>query len=413
MTNKFLSVWLFSHSHYHQGERSNFSGPVRYLLSYFLPKARYLVLHEQPMPSSDNLIPLLEIYKDQNLILRKQFFPALERLWTPRNLDPSRTYFRIKIRDVLSSLYFTPIILKHSPSFDIFIGVECLNAIFGYILKSLKLGKTVIYYLFDFAINRYSSRSVNSVYLWLDKQASYRSDATWNISKAIEEARLRSGYDRGKMKKQITVPYGIDFDYQKLTDISLSSGSTVLLAYAGAMVAANGVMILPQVIKLLKETCPRIKLIVMGGGEYTDAFLKKVDELEIKPEVDYKGYLPQETVWNNLTKCHIGLAPYAPYETTKMYGDVIKIKTYLSAGLPVITTSIPPISQDISRSRMGIVTEFNVDSLVKAISKIITDPEVHKSCRDNAIEYMKNQTWPRILDNALLETLNPIKPVQN
>jgi glycosyltransferase involved in cell wall biosynthesis len=91
-------------------------------------------------------------------------------------------------------------------------------------------------------------------------------------------------------------------------------------------------------------------------------------------------------------------------ESTKKYGDVIKIKTYLSAGLPTITTEVPPISADIRRLSMGVVVPYDEDQWVMAIDKLLDDPARYALCRSRALEFVRGQTWENILNRAVEET---------
>lgn len=378
------------------------SGPVRYLLDYFIPRVGTVVLHEQPMPSSEDLAPTLEIYRRGTLVYTRRFPPCLLRCWLPRNPRPERTYFRLKVRDLISSIYFSLAAFRFTGSADLFIGVESLNALWGASLKFLGRAKCSVYYLFDFSPRRYPSSIVNRLYLRLDRRATYACDATWNISPAIEEARIRMGYDRRKMERQVTVPYGVEV--KEVPVAFAPPGSAIKIAYAGGINRENGVMFLPGVIKKLAAEFPRALLVVMGSGSLEDEFLQEVTKLDIKKHVDYRGYLPAEEVRAILEECHIGLAPYYPMESTKMYGDVIKIKTYLAAGLPVITTGVPPASRDIEEREMGMVVPYDADRWAEAIGSLLADRSLCHRCRRNALDFIKEQTWENILTGALART---------
>jgi len=396
------NIWIFSHSHTSNGKRSSLSGPVKFLLEYFLPRARTVVLHEQPMPSSQHLLPTLEIYQDGKLILQRTFPAALLNWWLPRRPRPEKTYIRLKLRDLLSSAYFSWIALRYSPRADLFLGVECLNALWGVLMKSINRASYPVYYLFDFSPGRYPSQLFNRIYLWLDKRASYSCTATWNISVAMEEARIKLGYSREKMARQLTVPYGLQFQVD--SNKANPPGKKVTLVYAGGINHENGVMLIPGVVKRLRDTRPGVELVVMGAGSQEEEFLRRIRDLGLEKDVVWKGYLAPGQVFRELSRSHIALAPYYPMESTKKYGDVIKIKTYLSAGLPTITTEVPPISADIRRLSMGVVVPYDEDQWVMAIDKLLDDPARYALCRSRALEFVRGQTWENILNRAVEET---------
>lgn len=360
------------------------------------------MLLEQPLPSSECLLPTLEIYRGEKMILQREFPAALLDWWLPRDPRPERTYLRLKIRDLLSCAYFSWIATRYSRKADLFIGVECLNALWGAILKAFNRTACTVYYLFDFSPRRYPSRIFNRFYLWLDKQAAYACAATWNISPAMEAARIELGYNREKMARQITVPYGLQFQVDRTEENP--PGERITLVYAGGINRENGVMLLPGVIRRLTEIRPEVKLVVMGAGSMEDEFLLKIRELGIEEAVIWKGYLSPDQVFRELARARIALAPYYPMESTKRYGDVIKIKTYLAAGLPTITTGVPPISADIRLLSMGTVAPYDEDRWVTAINDLLNDPARYMLCRRRALEFVRGQTWENILNRAVEET---------
>ena len=205
------------------------------------------------------------------------------------------------------------------------------------------------------------------------------------------------------MDRQLTVPYGLQFQADRTT--ANPPGNKATLIYAGGINHENGVMLLPGVIKRLRDTRPGLELVVMGAGSQEEEFLQMIRDLGIEKYVIWKGYLAPDQVFRELSRSHIALAPYYPMESTKKYGDVIKIKTYLSAGLPTITTDVPPISTDIRHLPMGVVVPYDEDRWVVAIDELLNDPERYSLCRHNALEFVRGQTWENILTRAVEDTV--------
>lgn len=354
------------------------------------------------MPSSDDLVPTLEIFRNGKPVCQHHFPAHLLNWWLPRRPRPEKTYLRLKLRDLLSAAYFTVIALRFSRRADLLIGVECLNALWGRGMRLLGLAGRTVYYLFDFSPRRYPSRIFNWIYLRLDRAATYSATATWNISPAIEKARIGLGYDPRRMRPQITVPYGLG---RVAGDKNGNPpGPEARLAYAGGMNDENGVMLLPSVIEILARRIPGLSLTVMGAGSREEDFRQEIRRLGLEELVAFRGYLPAEEAWFLLRDCHLGLAPYFPGPTTKMYGDVIKIKTYLSAGLPVITTPVPPIAREIEGWPMGEVVPYDAALWARAAEKLIRDRDYYAVCRRNALDFVRGQTWEKILDRAVGET---------
>ena len=75
--------------------------------------------------------------------------------------------------------------------------------------------------------------------------------------------------------------------------------------------------------------------------------------------------------WLKLVKeSIIGLAPYEDNATTyKRFSDVTKPKDYMSCGLPIVTTKVIPLSEDVRRFNLGRVVEYEVPSFVEGVTE--------------------------------------------
>ena len=109
-----------------------------------------------------------------------------------KNLNSNKTYLSLKIRD----LYFNIILIFYIKfkvklkKIDFLISLECLNTSFFLIFKKILNIQYVFYYIFDWSPKRYNS-SLNRIYLKLDKFCTYFSSATWNITYAINQYKIK------------------------------------------------------------------------------------------------------------------------------------------------------------------------------------------------------------------------------
>lgn len=58
--------------------------------------------------------------------------------------------------------------------------------------------------------------------------------------------------------------------------------------------------------------------------------------------------------------------------SARKYGDATKIRAYTAAGLPVITTSVPPLGKDIQKAGAGIVVDDTPEAFAQVIIKVLT-----------------------------------------
>ena len=102
--------------------------------------------------------------------------------------------------------------------------------------------------------------------------------------------------------------------------------------------------------------------------------------------------------WLHLLKeSTLGIATYEETDTTyKKLSDVTKPKDYMSCDLPIITTSVIPLSEDVKKYNLGRVVEDNVASLAKNISELLRDEKERKQIEQNVYNFCKEMTWDNI-----------------
>ncbi|MDD5747828.1 MAG: glycosyltransferase [Actinomycetota bacterium] len=400
------SVFISSYTFIKDGIRTNDSGPVVPMMRFFTERSGSVFLLEQPLPGSDDLRAFLTCYRRGRE--KKTVMGASFRLGRKtRTFDSNRTYMRLKFRDIVSNFWA---LLRNYRRFrsnpvNLFVGVECVNAVCGLVFKKLGLVETVAYYVFDWAPDRYPNSLVNKLYIFLDRIATYHSDATWNITYTIGEARKEIlGYDERRMSPQIYVPYSPDFSEELIRpDSDVDSD---LVVYAGGLIPENGPALLLEAFCLVLERYPKARLLVIGGGQQERELRAFVEDRGVEESVTFTGYIAKESeVLELQSSGAIGVAPYpvAP-GSRKPFGDVIKIRMYFKSGLVTVTTPVPPVWREIEQESLGIVTaDDSAARIAEAILRLLQDKETLFTLRHNVIDKAKKSTWEATFSFALKE----------
>ena len=404
------NVIILCHSDKKNGKRESGSGPIEPLLTFFTGhKARYIFVIEQPHPHPDiSLDCTMEVYKDGQLVDTHTCCRCRWLYDIPSGKRVSKTYLRLKLRDVLASSQFLSQIPKRYPDcgpINFLIGMESVNTLVGQrFRKALNILK-VIYYTFDWAPQRYHSHLMSAAFNWLDKRACERADVAWNVTDAIAEARRDIlHYDLSRMAKQLTVHYGVEFRENLVKPYDELEKFKVI--FSGGHHVDNGVQFLPDIARHVQAANPKIKFIITGGGTMTDEIKAKVREYGLF-NVEFTGYIEGPENLDRLTcECLIGLAPYPDTPvSTKKYGDVIKIRAAFACGLAVVSTHVPPASKEIREEGLGIVTGVDAKEMADAILKLCADETLLRKCREAAIIKAKGHNWTSIYTRAVSESL--------
>lgn len=399
--DKIDSVLFTTFSLRTNGNRTATNGMIEPMISFFAPKVKRFVLIEQPHPGSDRIIPLLEVYEKGKLRKVKQPFITSHLLYPLLKItNTSRTQVVFKIRDLFSILEF--VLLDRPRKYDLFIGLESINAIVGILLRKIGIVKMVVYYVSDYSPTRYRQKWFNNLYLWLDRFAATHSDFIWDVSLAMMPTRVKAGLDFRKAAPAIHVPNAV-FPKQ-INHLPYSRIIPNSLVFVGTLGKINGPDLAIKALRIVLKSVPDATLHIYGGGEPDISRLKKLAEkLRLNNRVVFHRFISDQVKLSKETsKYAIGLAPYLAIPgSPRWWADATKIRLYLAAGLPVITTQVPPLGKEIEKDGAGIITKDNSNAIASSIIKLLKNKTLYSQMRKNAIKRAKDNTW----ENTYAQTL--------
>lgn len=400
--NKNLSVFFATFSCYEKGKRLPRNGMIDSMLSFFVPKTKTFILLDQPHPISDTIHPFVEVYRRGKI---SEKFRISAFLYLPVYLYCVRekqglTRISYKLRDFFSVFI---IAFTRNEKYDLFVGLEAINALAGIILKWLGRVKTVVYYVSDYSPARFSKfgkKVFNSLYLWLDRFCVVHADFTWDVSPAMQEGRIKAGLDVKKKYRVIHVPNGL-FPLQ-IRSLSISQRMRDSLVYMGNLEPDFGVELAILAFKEIKETRSEATLRIIGGGKNLSDMKRLVNRLKLDTSVTFYGFVEDNDEMAEIVRSsYIGLAPYRAFpESIRWYGDAGKIRQYTAAGLPVVTTHVPPLGRYIVEKGAGIMTKDTVKSFSDGILRLLSDDALYEKLSAGAIKVSRDNTWENVYTKA-------------
>lgn len=404
MSNNVISktshVLIATFSPWKNGVRLPINGNLEPMRDYFVPRVKTVVLIDQVYPGSDFVLPRVEVYENG---MFKNISSISLVMWL---LNPflwfsnkSGTQIVFKMRDYLSVIVEG---LRTKKPFDLFIGFEAINALSGVMLRRLGRVKKVVYYVSDYSPIRYASFWFNALYLWLDRQACMRADVIWDVSKAMMPARIAVGLDPNKSAPVLHVPNAL---YSKqIQALPFSKIKKHSLLFLGTLGFENGPDIAVEATAIVIKKIPDIQLHIIGGNEPNEERLRGLArEFGISKNVIFHGFINDREKTSALARTfQLALAPYKNIEgSARKYGDATKIRAYAAAGLPVITTCVPPLGKDIRDAGAGIIVDDTAKAFAESIIDILTHEKKYVLLRNNAIVFAKENTWENEFDKVL------------
>lgn len=329
----------------------------------------------------------IAIYKKGNIVLEKHI---------SQNVDGIVSY----ILNFLLTIYW---ILKQRKKYDIFVGVDILNALAGIVLRSMGVIKKVIFYAMDFVPKHFNNRLSNFIYHKIEEICVKNADEVWNVSPKIAEGRETFLHISQKDYPQKVVNSGIWID--KVRQFPFNKIKKHQLLFLGHLLKKQGLQMVLEAIPLIIKKIPDFKFVILGGGEYEDNLKKLAKALNIQRHVWLKGWIKDRKIIDTtLGESAAAIVVYVP-EKEKIhnfsyYGDPIKIKEYLASGLPVILTDVPYNAREIQNRRCGIIVSYRKEEIANAIIKILSNEKELKEYRSNALVYAKEFDWNVIFSKA-------------
>jgi glycosyltransferase involved in cell wall biosynthesis len=288
--------------------------------------------------------------------------------------------------------------VRRSGHYDLFIAGDNLLALAGLWLRRRGTVRRVILYSIDYVPRRFSNSLLNGLYHRVDRFAARRADVVWNLSPAIEAARLaRDG--PGRSAPSIIVPVG---NHYSRIGRTLQPSAPHRIAFLGHLLEKQGVQLVIEALPLIRAAVPDISLLVLGDGPFLPALRQLAGRLGVESLVEFAGFVADHReIEQRLAESAVGLAPYVPEAASfTRFADPGKIKTYLACGLPVILTDVPPAAIQIEQRGAGRIVRYEVSELADAVIAYLADPPRLAEARKAAASLGAESDWLRIFGNA-------------
>jgi len=394
------TILFVSFSKWINNKRLPTNGSIEPMRDFLVPRIKKLVIIDQTHPGSTDVMPKIEVYSINNKAFKSyncsRFIYLLKPLLKKFNKSSTQPIF--KIRDFFSVLDWS---FRDKTKFDYCICLESINTIAAIFLRKLGRVKIVVYYVSDYSPNRYSSKWFNFVYLRLDRFCAIHADFIWDVSPAMQKARISVGLDPEKSAPVIAVPNGVYPGQIKANPIN--KVDHFALAYMGTVNPDNGPDIAIEAVDILRKKFNKISLHIIGGTDLDRIWLEKiVEKRKLTKYIHFYGFIEDSMKMSDILRgCSIGLAPYRNIPgSIRLYADAGKIRAYCAAGLTVVSSQVPPLGHEVAKRGGAVIVNDDPKSFAKGVSMILEDKSVYLKLRKNAIDFAKNSTWDNTFTNA-------------
>jgi glycosyltransferase involved in cell wall biosynthesis len=170
--------------------------------------------------------------------------------------------------------------------------------------------------------------------------------------------------------------------------------------YQGGITLERGVFNLVQAIQLIKDKFPELKMVFVGpfdDAQGKELVFKYIEEHNLAKHILFVGRVPHLQVEEYIRKSRVGVVTLLPLP--KYYKNIpIKQFEYMSCGIPVVGSNLPPIERFLTSHNSGIIVDpTKPEEISKALSILLADPSLCKEMGDNGLKAVREEyNWGKM-----------------
>lgn len=148
-------------------------------------------------------------------------------------------------------------------------------------------------------------------------------------------------------------------------------GANLVLVYLGLLEWPRGIETAIRAIASVRTTIPDVRLLIVGSGRHERDFHSLVEQLNLKKQVQFLGWLDYAAAIRVIDESDIGLVPH---HATESWNTTVpnKLFDYMSKGKPVIASNARPVERIVREEQCGVVfREQDSEDLARAIVTLV------------------------------------------
>ncbi len=175
------------------------------------------------------------------------------------------------------------------------------------------------------------------------------------------------------------------------------------LAFMGRLEHMKSVDVFPEMLSILKETHPHIKMVITGEGAYKERILREFEERDVQKMVDYLGVVDITRVPEIINRTRVFLYP----SRREPFG--LSVIEAMACGVPVVTANVFGPSEIITNGKDGIaITPGDSRELVDAIIPLLDNPPLCEKIGKNGRKTVENRFSLKAHLQKMIEIYNEL-----
>lgn len=195
------------------------------------------------------------------------------------------------------------------------------------------------------------------------------------------------------------------FDQDLAKSLGIFQGDQVVM-YMGSFFYFSGLDEFIRILKSAINTNPRLKFLLIGGGEQ-DLYLRGlVNDLDLNQSVVFAGFVPFKDLGSYMSLADLAINPLLPDEVASVAFPQ-KVLQYLAVGLPVVSTKLDGLIAAFGTSQPISWVDTPSDGAAE-VARLFASPglpNVTAQQREKLIEMFSPSTTVRALEEFLEQAI--------
>lgn len=219
-----------------------------------------------------------------------------------------------------------------------------------------------------------------------------RCDRIFTSSESFVQAITDRGIDREKLEfwPQYAEDYYIPLNEEDVHVPEVPKDNVFNIIFAGNIGFAQGLDLLPETVRILKEKKVLVRFNIVGDGRYKETLKAKIKKEKITEYFNFINKQPPTRISDFMA---VNDAALISLSKSKVFSITLPAKTQscLACGIPVVVSADGEVQEVIKKAQAGVTSNAgDAKGLAKSIEELINmPPDRHNEMRENAITYSR------------------------
>lgn len=286
---------------------------------------------------------------------------------------------------------------------DLWIGFDNLSTTRGLTRRTRGRVGRVVHWAVDFVPDRFGPGSpLTRAYDTLDAMCCRHADLRTEVSTVARDARNARHHLDPAAVPTMTVPIGLWVDEAQPTPVDACKRHRAV--FIGHLVERMGVDTAIEAIAHLRAQDLDLPLDVVGHGPERVPLEALAAARGVTDLVTFWGFQTGADLKARLAGASIALAPYQDDgRSFTQFADPSKLKSYLSAGLPILLTPVPPNARELQDAGAAEVVADDPAAFAAALARLVGDDDDWAARREAALRHAARYDWSALLEPVFAE----------